>query len=345
METQDWRIYTGTGDPRRGTVRLPKSPPWRAFKGGPPVTRTFARDPHDQQRLGARGRGGTYQAGEDEIDLVNLALYLRRPLLITGKPGTGKSSLPYSVARELKLGPVLRWPITSKTTLKEGLYTYDAIGRLQAATFEGGKVPEIGEYLRLGPLGTALLPSRRPRVLLIDEIDKSDLDFPNDLLNVFEEGEFTIPELFRLRKQFPDGVDVLPSDGDDPVRIVDGRVRCLEFPFVVLTSNREREFPPPFLRRCLRLTLQPPSRERLAQIVESHLLEPDEDAFTDERKALQNLFLDRRQKGDLATDQLLNAVFLLCRAAAFGQDPGKESQKKDRLREALMQYLTEADAE
>lgn len=125
--------------------------------------------------------------------MVNAALYLRRPLLVTGNPGTGKTSLAYSVAYELDLGEVLYWPITTRTTLKDGLYNYDAVGRLQDAKLNpDDSLNRIGKYITLGPLGTALLPSERPRVLLIDEIDKSDVDLPNDLLHVFENGEYTI---------------------------------------------------------------------------------------------------------------------------------------------------------
>ena len=126
--------------------------------------------------------------------MVNTALFLRRPLLITGKPGSGKSTLAHSVAYELNLGPVLRWPITTRSTLQDGLYRYDAIARLHEASLRGG-TPKIGPFVQLGPLGTAMVPTRWPRVLLIDEIDKSDIDLPNDLLNIFEEGEFEIPEL------------------------------------------------------------------------------------------------------------------------------------------------------
>ena len=110
---------------------------------------------------------------------------------------------------------------------------------------------DIGRHVRLGPLGTALLPYEKPRVLLIDEIDKSDFDLPNDLLNVFEEGEFEIEELTRLPDE-TGAVPVMTSDPDAHVEVHRGRVRCRAFPFVVLTSNGEREFPPAFLRRCLR---------------------------------------------------------------------------------------------
>ena len=189
----------------------------------------------------SRERGQTYQIEHTEAERVNAALYLRRPLLVTGEPGTGKSSLAYSVAAELGLGEVLRWPIGSKTTLRAGLYQYDAIGRLQEANLReiearaGSGVAEsvdIGSYIRLGPLGTALLPTRRPRVLLVDEFDKSDIDLPNDLLDVFEEGDHKIPELARLPSQH-DPVIVMTADEDGHAEIVGGRVRCDAFPLVI----------------------------------------------------------------------------------------------------------------
>src|SRR5262249_8012973 len=126
---------------------------------------------------------------------------------------------------------------------------------------------ELGDFLRLGPLGTALLPTARPRALLIDEIDKSNMDLPNDLLNVFEEGEFPIPELQRYDQE-----RVSVRTHDNTTFVVKGRhVRCYEFPFVILTSNGEREFPPPFLRRCLQLTLPEPGEAQLKDIVTGHM--------------------------------------------------------------------------
>jgi MoxR-like ATPase len=279
-------------------------------------------------------RAATYQATEDTVQLVNAALYLRRPLLVTGPPGTGKSSLAYAVARELRLGPVLRWNITSRSTLGDGLYTYDPLSRLYAArhTARPSDAPAaatgVEDHLRLGPLGTALLPYARPRALLIDEIDKSDLDLPNDLLHVLEEGQYEIPELVRASRDSPGPhAEVLIDGADQRVPVERGRVRCNAFPFVVLTSNGEREFPPAFLRRCVSLRLRQPDDDHLAEIVRAHLGEPDGYA-----RQLIHRFLSRVGSGELATDQLLNAIYL-ARSSGLGAD------SLDELAEQLMPYL------
>jgi len=307
----DWRIYRGSGRQHDDIMRLPPPPPWRVFAGGPLIESPPGPFVGPLHRPGADDRARAYLAGDEVVEMVNAGLYLRRPLLVTGKPGTGKSSLAYSIAYELQLGPVLYWPITSRSTLRDGLYNYDAIGRLQETNLQSlgpapSGAPDIGRYIHLGPLGTALLPRVRPRVLLIDEIDKSDIDLPNDLLNVFEEGHFPIPELARLPEEQA-AVAVMTADGGDRVPVVDGRVGCYAFPVVVITSNGEREFPPAFLRRCLRLDIRPPGEAELTKIV-SALLGPD---VADQSAGLVRDFVEKRERGDLATDQLLNAIYLV----------------------------------
>ncbi|MFE3324752.1 AAA family ATPase [Streptomyces sp. NPDC059176] len=337
-EPSEWLIYRGAGEPHEGIEHLPPPPPWRDFASrhqaagdGAPGTRT---DGSADRRLGAhRYVAELHRPGAEELEMINAALYLRRPLLVTGSPGAGKSTLAHSVAHELGLGRVLRWPIVSRSTLQDGLYHYDAIARLQdvqiaahSAAAGATAAEDIGSYLRLGPLGTALLPSDRPRVLLIDELDKSDIDLPNDLLNVLEEGEFGIPELERIADRLPDGRAQVLTDDGTRATVTAGRVQCRAFPFVVLTSNGERDFPAPLMRRCIHLELGRPDHQRLATFVRAHL--GDEAARSGEDLIAH--FLERSRSELLATDQLLNAIYLTDAAAPAG---------RDRLADLLIQRL------
>ena len=293
-----WRIFKGDGSRHDDLTRLPAPPPWRF--SGKWTKIAPAPMPADTSE---RARAAPFIAREEMIRAVNAALYLRRPLLITGKPGTGKSTLISKVADELQLGPVLRWPVNSRSSVRTGVYEYDAVGRLQAPA---GATDRIEEYLVLGPLGAALAARGRPAALLVDEIDKSDLDFANDLLNVIEEAEYEIPELRRMAK----GTVTVRGPGGTGAAITDGMVRAEQFPFVVMTSNAEREFPAPFLRRCIRLDVAPPGREELEKIVQSQLGQHDRDLPGDQVDQVINAFLRRRETGDVSTDQLLNAIFL-----------------------------------
>ncbi|MGE7387059.1 AAA family ATPase [Streptomyces sp. NPDC004126] len=320
---EEWLIYRGVGEPHDGIEALPEPPPWRDFDGGPAVEPggpAAAPDGNVARRLGAHRQAAELHRPEpEELEAVNAALYLRRPLLVTGYPGTGKSTLAHAVAHELKLGRVLRWPVVSRTVLQEGLYRYDALARLQdvqiaAGTGSPGTPPGIGRYIRLGPLGTALLPTERPRVLLVDELDKSDIDLPNDLLNVLEEGEFTLPELERVADSEPE-VQVLTDDGAK-VTVRDGRVRCRAFPFIILTSNGERDFPAALLRRCIQLKLGQPGEKRLATMVRAHLGEEAAQLGAD----LIREFLTRSRTELVAADQLLNAIYLTHYAAPPSRD-------------------------
>ncbi|MEU9872480.1 MoxR family ATPase [Actinomadura sp. NPDC048021] len=300
-------VYQGTGEPHDGIDRLPAPPPWSVFDDGP-VTYEVPEGVRRAQRA------QSYRADDMTVQMVNAALLLRRPLLVTGSPGSGKSSLAYSIAYELKLGPVIRWPVTRGSTLRSALYSYDAIGRLQEASTPAGLGPpsqRIGDFIRLGPLGTALLPTRRPRVLLIDEFDNSDFDLPSELLAVLEEGEFMIPELMRGAGAGRLEAEVVTEDGR-PAVVRGGRVRCRHLPMIVVTSSGEREFPPRFLRRCLRLDVARPEAERLLSIVTAHL----GTEFTARGIKLIEEFLNGRDRADLGVDQLLNAIFLTASWAA-----------------------------
>ena len=352
---QEWQIFKDNGIPN-ADWKLPAPPSWRPF--GKSVL------PGVDRR---KQRADTFQMQPDQVDMVNAAIYLRRPLLITGKPGTGKSSLAYKVAKELKLGEVLYWPITTSTTLKNGLYRYDAIGRLQETEQHiksgGPQLPleSIGKYVTLGPLGTALLPAPKPRVLLIDEIDKSDIDLPNDLLSIFEEGWFEIPELERIKETTQNKIEVRTaySDAEEETTAKDvrykvpyGRVSCEAFPLVILTSNGERDFPPAFLRRCLRLRMPQPNREMLGRIVSAHLdaefaqikrtqgesvAQARQKMAESVRSELIETFLERRKEGDLATDQLLNALFMVTR------ERSPVGSSRERLIQMLLKYLSSAE--
>lgn len=307
--------YRGDGIARN--VQLAPPPPWREFPRRP---------------LGVK-----FQPPKGLIDAVNAALSLRRPLLVTGTPGSGKSTVIESVAEELMLGEVLRWHITSRSELREALYHYDVLGRiheqqLKTAAKSAETVDDIAPFLRLGPLGTALVPAERPRALLVDEIDKSDLDLPSDLLDVLERGEYTIDELTRYSIR---EVPVRVWDSDDTYAVKAGRVQCTEFPFIVMTSNEERDFPAAFLRRCIRFPMPSPDKEEISKIVRAHLdLEvpangPIADLVTDFAARLQ-------ARENLAIDQLLNAVFVL------SGDEAPEGEHRDELIRILLQELTGA---
>jgi MoxR-like ATPase len=310
-----WRtIYRGSGVP--SGAALPEPPPWRTFPV-PPQAETF-------------------QPPDGLIDAVNASIFLRRPLLLTGAPGSGKSSVIQSVAAELELGSVLRWHITSRSTLTDALYRYDVLGRIHAyqlAKATGADASDdIAPFLQLGPLGHALLPDARPRALLVDEIDKSDLDLPSDLLDVLDRGEFRIPELERYAA---DDVTIRGADGASTHTVVRGLVQCTEFPVVVLTSNGEREFPSAFLRRCIRFTMPVPTVASVTRVVEAHLGQ----ALATNPIAVELIerFVERVMgRESLAVDQLLNAVFLL------GDGGVVDDATRGRLEGLLLRELSRA---
>jgi MoxR-like ATPase len=310
-----WDLFTGDGTPRRAEADREvweEIPPLRSWR----------------QR--AAGHAPVFDMPEGLADAVNAALHLRRPLLLTGGPGSGKSTLVDLIAAELELGTVLRWHITSKSTLTEGLYEYDALGRLHV-TQEPGADPAAAaaeNFVTLGPLGTALAAGK-VHAVLIDEIDKSDLDLPGDLLNVMEHGEFTIPVLARVKSAAP--FSVKGTDGAEYVIDSDGVARRQHFPVIVFTSNGERTFPPPFLRRCVRFDMPPVDEDRLVRIVTAHL---SSDAAIAEQSVIAD-FAARLQAGDsLAVNQILEFVFLVTGDSVPG------SHARENLRTILLKELS-----
>lgn len=160
----EWLIYRGVGEPHDGIDALPDPPPWRDFDGGPvaePGGPAAAVDGNVARRLGAHRQAAELHRPEpEELEAVNAALYLRRPLLVTGFPGTGKSTLAHAVAHELKLGRVLRWPVVSRTVLQDGLYRYDALARLQDVQLAASGARRRGRPT--GPRARQPAPGRHP---------------------------------------------------------------------------------------------------------------------------------------------------------------------------------------
>ena len=176
-------------------------------------------------------------------DAVNVAIALQRPLLVKGEPGTGKTLLAHNIARALEK-PLLVWNIKSTTKAKDGLYIYDTVQRLNDARFGDGDVSDIQRYIRLGCLGQAFTAPEQV-VLLIDEVDKADLEFPNDLLHELDEMRFYILE-------------------------TDAWVQAKQRPIVIITSNAEKELPDAFLRRCVFHYIAFPGPELMTDIVHVH---------------------------------------------------------------------------
>lgn len=185
-----------------------------------------------------------YIADDSLLADVNAAIALGRPLLVKGEPGTGKTLLARAVAEGLGL-PLSVWAIKSTTKAVDGLYHYDVVQRLNDARFGEGDVRDLRRYIRLGVLGRSFA-AESLQVVLIDEIDKADLEFPNDLLRELDEMVFHIPEL-------------------------DETVRAQHRPITIITSNAEKELPDAFLRRCVFHYIAFPDKERMRKIVEVHL--------------------------------------------------------------------------
>ncbi len=244
-----------------------------------------------------------YIATEDLSIAVNAAVALKRPLLVKGEPGTGKTQLAEEVAAALD-APLITWHIKSTTRAQQGLYEYDAVARLRDSQLGDPRVHEIANYIVPGKLWEAFEADSRP-VLLIDEIDKADIEFPNDLLLELDRMEFHV---YETRRQ----------------------VRARHRPIIIITSNNEKELPDAFLRRCFFHYIRFPDRETMQRIVAVH--------FPDLKKRLLKsaleVFFDLREVPGLkkkpSTSELLDWIKLL-----LAEDIPPEALRSDDPRSAI----------
>lgn len=260
-----------------------------------------------------------YIVSQDLLNAVNIAMSLERPLLIKGEPGTGKTMLAKSVAESLQM-EFLVWNIKSTTKAQDGLYVYDTVQRLYDSQFGEKDVSDIKQYIKLGKLGEAFSAAKKV-VLLIDEIDKADLEFPNDLLWELDMMTFHIPETGET-------------------------IKANQRPVVVITSNAEKELPDAFLRRCIFHYIAFPDEQAMREIVAVHYPQLEEKLLDEALKAFYWLReIDGLQKKP-STSELLDWVQAL---TIGGISPEKISQelpflgaliKKDQDFELALQRLS-----
>ncbi|MCB2185763.1 MAG: MoxR family ATPase [Deltaproteobacteria bacterium] len=229
--------------------------------------------------------------------VVNVSIALGRPLLVKGEPGTGKTLLAHNIARGLGK-KLLVWNVKSTTKAKDGLYIYDTVQRLNDSRFGGGDVADISHYIHLGQLGQSFAAPERV-VLLIDEVDKADLEFPNDLLNELDEMRFHIPET---------GENVVAE----------------QRPIVVITSNSEKELPDAFLRRCVFHYIEFPDEPLMRDIVGVHYPGLEEKLLKEVLKAFYWLREIEGFRKKPSTSELLDWIQALL---AGGVDPKKVVQE------------------
>lgn len=233
----------------------------------------------------ARFRGTTTYLTSDALEAaVNCALVLERPLLVRGEPGTGKTLLAEAVSEALDL-PLIRWNVKSTTRAQDGLYVYDTVQRLYDSRFQDKNVGDIRQYIKLGPMGEAFASERRV-VLLIDEIDKADVEFPNDLLNELDRMRFYIDELQE-------------------------EVVAKQRPVVLITSNAEKELPDAFLRRCVFHFIDFPTPELMSEILAVHHPDLDERLGEQAIEAFFELRTMKRLRKRPSTSELVDWIAVL----------------------------------
>ena len=223
---------------------------------------------------------------------VNCALALEKPLLVKGEPGTGKTLLAQAIADSLEL-EIIHWPVKSTTRAQDGLYIYDTVQRLYDARFGDGNVKDIRTYIKAGPLGRAFGSPHRV-VLLIDEVDKADLEFPNDLLHELDKMRFFIHE-------------------------TNEEVVAAQRPVVIITSNNEKELPDAFLRRCVFHFIDFPDQELMKRIVRVHHPKIDDTLIDQAVVAFYELRAVQRIRKRPSTSELVDWISVL-RQAGVGRD-------------------------
>ncbi|MBY6128682.1 MoxR family ATPase [Qipengyuania aquimaris] len=226
----------------------------------------------------------SYIATDDLKVAVNAAVTLRRPLLVKGEPGTGKTVLAHEIAKAID-APLIEWNVKSTTKAQQGLYEYDAVARLRDGQLGDERVHDISNYIKKGKLWEAFTSEQLP-VLLIDEIDKADIEFPNDLLQELDRMSFDVYETHE-------------------------RIEAKERPIVVITSNNEKELPDAFLRRCFFHYIKFPDRDTMREIIEVHFPDIQKNLVT---KAME-IFYELRDVPGLkkkpSTSELLDWLKLL----------------------------------
>lgn len=223
----------------------------------------------------------SYIASTELMSAVNVARALKKPLLIKGEPGTGKTMLAQAVAKSLGLNLII-WNIKSTTKAQDGLYMYDTIQRLYDGQFGEEGVDDIGHYIKLGKLGEAF-NSEEQVVLLIDEIDKADIEFPNDLLWELDQMEFYIHETKET-------------------------IKAKHRPIVIITSNAEKELPDAFLRRCIFHYIEFPGKELMEEIVRTHFDKVDENILKDAMDVFYEIRDMREVKKKPSTSELIDWI-------------------------------------